>query len=241
MDPKQKKGTWPAFNPGSFWFMFTNPVATLATLKQRSQWLLPVLAAATFSAAVNLYVIRCIGWARLINIAAQSNPLMDARAAIQNATDHPYQIFLFQALATSLSCLLTVLAGATVVWLLLVLCGQDIPLNKVLAILAYVTVLSEILRGCMLMLTTTLIRDPNALDLRNPLATNPAFFLRPRSALMFRLLSSLDLITFMSLALIIVGLTKVCIHLRIRLAAVAVLLPWALYIGATLLLPSFLS
>ncbi len=222
---------------GSFWFMFTSPVATLESLRGRSQWFLPILAAATFSVAVNFYVIRRIGWVRLITVVAQSNTFMDAQAAIQNAIAHPYEILLFQALATFLSSLMTVLAAATVVWLVLVLCGHDIPFKKVLAILAYVTALSGILRGCMLALTTTLIRDLNAFDLRNPLATNPAFFLHPRSAVMSRLLSSLDLITFMSLTLIIVGLTKVCLCLRVRLAAVAVLIPWAIYVGTTLLLP----
>jgi hypothetical protein len=241
VDSKLQNDTTHEAGPGSFWFMFTRPVATLESLRVRSQWFLPILAGATFSVAVNSYVIRRIGWARLVNVAAQSNAFMDAEAAIQNATAHPYPIFLFQALATFLSSLLTVLAAATVVWLVLVLCGQDIPFHKVIAILAYVTALSAILRGCMLMLTTTLIRDLNAFDLRNPLATNPAFFLHPRSAVMSRLLSSLDLITFMSLTLIIVGLTKVCIGLRVRLAAMAVLIPWAIYVGTTLLLPSLLS
>jgi len=241
VDPKQQKGTIHAAAAGSFWFMFTSPVATLASLRGRSQWFFPILAAATFSVAVNFYVIQRSGWARLINVAAQSNAFMDAQAAIQNAIAHPYQIFLFQALATFLSSLLTVLAAAAVVWLVLVLCGQDIPFKKVLAVLAYVTALSVILKGCMLALTTTLIRDLNAFDLRNPLATNPAFFLHPRSPVFFRLLSSLDLITFMSLTLIIVGLTKVCIRLRVRLAAAAVLIPWAIYVCTTLLFPSFLS
>jgi hypothetical protein len=241
MGPKPQKRIIHTVLPGSFWFMFTRPVATLESLRGRSQWFLPVLTAATFSAAVNFYLIRRIGWARLIKAAAQSNSLMDAQAAIQNVIAHPHQIFLFQALATFLSFVLTVLAAATVVWLVLVLCGQDVLFKKVLAILAYVTALSAILRGFMLMLTATLIRDLNAFDLRNPLATNPAFFLHPRSAVISRLLASLDLITFLSLTLIIIGLTKVYICLRPRLAAGAVLLPWVIYVSTTLLLPSILS
>jgi hypothetical protein len=76
-------------------------------------------------------------------------------------------------------------------------------------------------------------------DLRNPLATNLAFFLRPSSPVALRILSALDVITLVTIVLLIVGLTKVCDRLSARAALMVVVIPWMAYVGATLLIPSF--
>jgi hypothetical protein len=231
----------PNTKPLSFWFMFVRPVVTLASLGERSRWLCPVLVSAAISVAANFYVIYRIGLVRLINAAAKSNAILDPQAAVQNALAHPHQIHVIQALSTFIGSLLTTLVVAKVIWLILTLLGQDIRFKKVLSLTAYVTALSVIIRGCMLALTTTLIRDLNTLDLRNPLATNPAFFLQPLSPMAFRILSSLDVITFMNIALLTIGLTKMCTRLSLRTASMVVVIPWVIYIGTSLLLPTLLS
>jgi hypothetical protein len=128
---------------------------------------------------------------------------------------------------------------AKTISLVLTLCGQDIPFKNILAAVAYVVALSVIVRQCLLALTATLIRDLSTFDLRNPLATNPAFFLQPTSPVAQRLLSSLDVITIVTIGLLIVGLTKVCDRLSRRAASLAVIIPWMTYVGVTLLIPSF--
>lgn len=227
--------------PVSFWSMFASPVATLESLRDRPQWLIPVLLSATLCVAVNFYVIRRIGLVRLINAAAQAKAVIDPQAAIQNALAHRSEILTFQALTTFVSSFVTVLVIAKVLWLLLTLFGWDILFKKILGIVAHVKLLSVVIRECMLALTVTLIRDLNTLDLRNPLATNPAFFFRPTSPAAYRTLSSLDVITLMEISLLIVGLTKVCPRLSLWAASLLVVIPWTIYVGATLLLPFLFS
>jgi hypothetical protein len=77
----------------------------------------------------------------------------------------------------------------------------------------------------------------NALNLKNPLATNIAFFLRPSSPFVFRMLTSLDALTLMNAVLLIIGLTRVCPKLSARKASMMVFACWALYLGVTLFIP----
>ena len=89
----------------------------------------------------------------------------------------------------------------------------------------------------MLAFTATVIRNSENLDLRNPLATNLAFFLHPESPITYRLLASLDLITISKMCLIAFGLSKVSDRLSLRAACVVVLVPWGVYAGVSLFLP----
>jgi hypothetical protein len=225
--------------PASFWSMFTNPVITLESLRGRPQWLVPVLVSATLSVAVNLYVIHRVGLVRLINAVGQSSVVIDHQAAIQSALAHQDLILVFQAVSTFVSSILTILVIAKVFSLVLTLCGQDTSFKTILATVAYVLALSVIVRQSLLALTATLIRDLDTLDLRNPLATNLAFFLRPSSPVALRILSALDVITIVTIILLVVGLTKACDRLSLRTASLVVIIPWMTYVGATLLLPSF--
>jgi len=221
--------------------MFTSPVATLESLRERPQWFYPVLLAAAFSVVANFYVIQRIGLERLVSAMAQAGVALDPQAAVQNAMAHQSQIFTVQALSTVVNVFLTALVIAKVFWLLLTLCGVDISYKKILAIVAHANMLAVVLRECMLVLTATFIRDLSTLDLRNPLATNLAFFAAPKSPVAFHILSSLDVITFVNVYFLVVGLTKVCARLSLSAASVIVVVPWAFYVAATLLLPSIMS
>jgi hypothetical protein len=236
---EQQKAVSRKSKPASLWSMFTNPVITLESLRDRPRWLVPVLVSATFSVAVNLYVVRRIGLARLINAAGHSSAVIDPQAAMQSALAHQDLILTFQAASTFVSSILTILVIAKVFSLALTLCGQDTSFKTILATVAYVLALSAIVRQSLLALTATLIQDLDTLDLRNPLATNLAFFLRPSSPVALRILSALDVITIVTIALLVVGLTKVCDRLSPRAASLVVVVPWMAYVGATLLIPSF--
>ena len=79
--------------------------------------------------------------------------------------------------------------------------------------------------------------EPAGLDLRNPLATNPAFFYRAGSPVVQRLLSSLDLVTLLQISLISLGLSRITTRLSFRKAFALVMIPWGIYTAATVLLP----
>jgi len=227
----------PEFQPLAFSGIFSNPAATFLSLKGRPRWFFPLLIAAVYSVVVNFYVIQRIGFMRLLNATVQTASAIDAQAVLETALERKAQILLFQGLSTFASIFFTAFVVAKVLWLILEVIGEDLPFKRVLAVVAHATMLMVIIRESMLAFTATVMRNPENLDLRNPLATNLAFFLHPGSPFIYRLLASLDLITISKICLLALGLSKVSDRLSLRTACVAVLVPWGVYVGASLLLP----
>ena len=115
--------------------------------------------------------------------------------------------------------------------------GKEVQLRKLLAVVANATMLTAVLKQSMLALTATVMQNTAALDLRNPLATNLAFVLRPASPLAYRLLASLDVIVLLNMFLLVVGLTLVSDRLSTRAAGLVVVIPWVVYTLTSSLLP----
>jgi hypothetical protein len=222
--------------PGSFWFMFSSPVTTLESLREQPRWFIPTLFSALISAAANLYFMQRVGLSSLINAVVQTNAGFDREALAQNALAHKGQILFFQSTATFVSPFLVALLTAKVLWLVHTLLGYDLPFKKTLAVVAHANMLSVILRVGMTALAVAMIRDPGALNLKNPLATNAAFFLHSTSPVLSRILASLDLITLLNIGILVLGLTKVAPRLSVKAAAMTVIVPWVVYEGATLLI-----
>jgi hypothetical protein len=217
--------------------MFSNPAAALSLQKDRPSWFLPLLLAAVWSVAVNFYLVRRIGFVRLISSTLQANAAFDRDAVIETALAHRAQILTIQWLLAFAGTFLTALVVAKVLRLVLTVVGKEVPFRNVLAVVAHVTMLTVVVKQSMLALTATVMRNLDALNLRNPLATNPAFFFDPGSPLAVRVLTSLDLITLANILLLALGLTRVSDGLSFRAACILVTVPWAAYLGATLLMP----
>ncbi len=216
--------------------MFTRPAAALSRLKEHPTWFAPLLCAATYSMAVNFYLIYRVGFARLITSMAKTNETVDPQTMLDAALLHRAQILSIQGVSTFAGTFLTAFVVAKALWLILSIGGDDVTFRRVMAVVSHVTLLTVAIRQTMLALTVTLIQDLDKLDFRNPLATNPAFFVPVRSAGAFRLMTSLDLVTFTHILLLALGLTKVSGRLSLRTACLIVLLPWSLYTGCATLI-----
>jgi len=238
MERPDEKPPAPGFGPPGFSSMFSRPAATLDSLREWPRWLCPLLVAAGCSAAVNFYVIWRIGLVRLMNAALQANMSVDPQAVLESAMAHRTMILVSQALASFAGTFVTAFVVAKVLWLIITVIGQDLQFRKVLAVVAHVTMLTVVIRQSMLALTATIMPNVENLDIRNPLATNAAFFLHPKSPVVLRLLGSFDIITFANILLIGLGLTKVSNRLSFRTACILVIVPWGVYTGASVFLPA---
>jgi hypothetical protein len=225
--------------PLSLLSMFTSPLATFDSLREQPRWLFPLLFSSIVSAAANFYVIKRVGLVRLIKAASQSDYIIDPQAVIQSVLEYKHRILFFQASSVFVNVFVVTLVTAIVFWLLLSIFAHDIAFRKLLALVANANMLPIVARGCMIALTAAAIQDVNAFNLRNPLATNIAFFLRPSSPFMLRMLTSLDAVTLMNAVLLIMGLTRVCPKLSTKGASMMVFTCWALYLSATLFIPFF--
>ena len=238
MELSHEKALAPGFQPLALGSMFSSPAAALDSLRGRPRWFYPLLLAATWSVAVNLYVIQRIGLKRLMGAALQANAALDPQAVLESALAHRTEILFFQGLATFAGTFVTALVVAKVLWLIITVIGRDVLFKKVMAVVAHVTMLTVVIRESMLAFTATVMPNLDNLDIRNPLATNLAFFLHPKSPVVFRLLSSLDLVTLANIFLLALGLSKVTSRLSFRSACILVIVPWGVYTGASLLLPA---
>lgn len=217
--------------------MFTGPAAALERLREQPIWFPPLLLASLFSVGVNLYVLARIGLARMMRAAIEASAAFDPDQALQAALARKNMIVSIQSISTAAGTFLTALAVAGFLWLVLTAAGEDAAFRKVLAVVSHVTMLAAVLKGSMLAVAVTAMGDAATIDLRNPLATNLAFFLRPHSSAAQRLLASLDLIVMMQLALLAFGLAKISGRMSLKKSCFLVAAPWGGYIVATAFLP----
>ncbi len=229
--------TRPGYPAIAFVSMFFSPASVLAGLKERPCWFYPLAVAALYAAVVNFYVVTRVGFPRLIRDLMQTAPVVDPQGILEMALARKVEIQVFQGISTVASTFLTALVVAKILWLALELIGVDARFKSVFAVVAHVSMFSLVVRESMLALTATVIQNLEGLDLRNPLATNPAFFHHPGSPVFYRLLSSLDLVTLLQIFLLSLGLSRVSTGLSFRKAFLLVIIPWGIYTAVTVLLP----
>jgi hypothetical protein len=227
-------------NQATQWPMLLKSLET-PSFKEHPRWLLPILVSGALSALVNFYVIQRIGFVRLIQAVTQEKAIIDAEGVLENALANKNQILAIQAATSFVGPFLLALAVATVLWLLLVLLGHNVPFKMNLAIAAHANMLAIVIKEIMLLATITIIPDIANFDLNNPLATNLAFFFKPSSPTLLRLFTNLDALTFLNMAMIAIGLNRSCPKLSKSAAALIIGIPWILYLGCILITPFLLS
>jgi hypothetical protein len=213
-----------------------SPVRTLALQEREPSWLLPLFASASCSTAASLYVVSRIGFPRLMRAAIDSAMAFDADSAVQNVLARKGQILFFQGASIFVGTFVTAFVIAKVLWLVLLLVRGEVSFRKVLAVVAHATLFVTAVQQAMLALTVTVMQNVEAFDIRNPLATNAAFFWHGEHSAAVRLLGALDVITAAKILLIAIGLTKVANPLSLRAACLMVALPWGAYTAASVFL-----
>jgi hypothetical protein len=235
--PRGAEKTGPDRPFPAFAGMFFSPAAVLGGLKDRPRWLIPLVVAAAYAVTVNFYVVTRVGFLRLVGDVLQTAQAVDPKAVVEMALARKLEIQIFQGISTLASTFLTAFVVARILWLMMELAGEPVHFKSMMAVVAHVSMLTLVVRESMLALTVTVMQEPAGLDLRNPLATNPAFFYRAASPVVRRTLSSLDLVTLLQISLISLGLSRITTRLSFRKAFALVMIPWGIYTAATVLLP----
>lgn len=123
-----------------------------------------------------------------------------------------------------------VLFLAALFWLVLLAFGKEVTFRRSLLAVGYAFLPAAV--ASLLFLLVLFVKDPNALDVNNPLATNVAAFLdREETAKpLYALLKTLDLFKFWILYLLSVGLAAAA-RCKTSSAAAAVGTLYALWVG----------
>jgi hypothetical protein len=217
--------------------IFVRPLATLDLLRDRPRWLAPLLLSSAYVTAANYYAVTRFGLERVAAAVVRIQSGVDPRILTESILAHKDRILLMHAASAFAGSILAALFAALYLWLLVLVAGGEVPFKPVLSVVVHVGLLVAVVEYTMVVAVVTLDGSPNTLSLKNLLATNPAFFLRPESRAVFRLLSSLDIISFARLTLLAAGLSKVSASVSRFAAFMVVFVPWCMYVAAGAVIP----
>jgi hypothetical protein len=224
-------------SPMFYWQMFVNPVETLASLREIPRVFLPMITAAILATAVHYYVLYKVGLRTLMEAAIRATGSIDVDALVANAMVHRDEIVMTQAISAFLGLIVTVLLLALLYWLLVTVVGGDASYQRIVAVVAHVTLFTTVIKESMIALVLTVSRNPSSFNLKNPLGTNPAFYLRTASPALNRILLSADALTIAGIVLTIIGIRRVSSSLSTNATVAIVVIPWLVYVAAAAWLP----
>lgn len=214
-----------------FWLVFVSPLRTLESLCERPRWIVPLGCAALLTAVIDYYALTRIGFDSLVAAAARASGTLDPDGVVQNALAHRTEILAIQSVGSFLGVFATATIFALLLWLLVLGVGGEVTFKRVMAVMAHVGLVFATVKQSMLAFAVTLSQNPVTFDLKNPLATNIGFFVHSSSPMTARILSSLDLLTFTTQVLVVLGLVKVSRGLSRKAACAVVFIPWSLYVA----------
>ena len=218
--------------------LFFSPLATLASLRDRSRVLLPLLIAASYATVVSYYAISRIGLRRLIEASIRATASVDPETLVESAMTHKTEILQMQAAGAFFGTIVTVLGLALLYWLLVTVIGGEATFGRVASVVAHVTFFTTVIKQTMIALAVTITRNPAGFNLKHPLGTNLAFYIHSSSPALAKLMTSFDLLALAGLALLTWGLSRVSDRVSLRAAAAIVLIPWTLYVAVTVAYPA---
>ncbi|UCF38074.1 MAG: YIP1 family protein [Acidobacteriota bacterium] len=122
-----------------------------------------------------------------------------------------------------------------VLMLLIYLSGSETTFMKLLGVASHTFFFQTVVGSILLAVVFSLTQDPQAIDVQNPYMTNLGHLFNPKeSPVVYRFMSSMDLISFYVIYLLGLGVSKVSRKISVGKGVVLVFIPFLLYVlGAT--------
>ncbi|HEX6177010.1 MAG TPA: hypothetical protein VF057_01525 [Thermoanaerobaculia bacterium] len=227
-------------NPFECLQVLLSPFATVASLKEKPRHFVAVLIASAYATLLSSWIVQRVGLENILRNTMQASGSVDADTMLANAMQYKTQILWTQALSTFVGTLTTAYFVGVVLWLIVTIAGEDVRLKTVNAVVAHSALFYAVVKYTMFAISVGLSRNPAAINIKNPLATNGAFFLQTGSYLLQHVIRSFDAIVLAAVVLLIVGLRSVSRKLSPVTASLIVLVPWLAYVivGGLLSSPS---
>lgn len=179
---------------------FIAPSKTFADLRRNPSWWVPWVVTAVFTLIFSIIAVQKIDIARFVQEQIDRSP--SAQKRLENLTpEQRAQGLAIQATFTKVGFyaapVLTLLGGLIIAAILMVVynfvLGAEVPFQRAMAVVFYAG-LPGILGTILLIISFLASSDPNTIDLtRNPMPTNPAFFMDPEgNKVLYSLASSID-------------------------------------------------
>ena len=180
--------------------VFIAPKKTFEDLKRNSSWWVPWLISAVFTLIFSIIAVQKIDMARFVQEQVDRSP--SAQKRLENLTpEQRAQGMAIQATITKVGFyvapVLALLGGLIVAAVLMAVynfvLGAEVPFMRAMAVVFYASI-PGILGTILLIISFLASSDPNTIDItRNPMPTNPGFFLDPEgNKVLYGLASAID-------------------------------------------------
>ncbi len=209
--------------------VFVSPVRTFAAIAARPTWLLPVVISAGLSLPVSELILSKTDWRVVVSaqIAKSGRRLSDAQ--IDQAVEQAQRISWLWDLIAVLAPILVLFIVAAVLWGACNAFGWEVRFRQSLGVSSHAFlpgVLTAL--GLLVALWNRTTVDPRKIG--DVLPTNLGHFFAGRvDEVMHGLLSSIDLFSFWTMVLLVLGLSAAANASRARVAALVLTL-WGLYV-----------
>ena len=204
----------PALNEGQrLLYTFTAPSNTMADLRRNASWWVPWLLVSIVSIAFCFTVDKKIGWGQVIETQIQSSPKnaekMEKMPADQRAKVLKVQEAMWRGIgyAAPLTMLLVLAITAGVLLGLFNFgFGAKLRFNDMMGVTAY-SLLPSILNTLLIILVMFFV-EADQFDIKNPVATNPGYFVPASMPFLKGTLGAFDVFTIWQIFLIAVGVSQ---------------------------------
>lgn len=209
--------------------VFLSPVRTFAAIAAKPTFLVPLVLWTAMSFLVSELVLTRADWRKVVADGAAHREQKLTEAQIDQAAESARKFaWLWEVIAAAIPTLVAVIT-AGVLWMACQAFGWELRFRQSLGVTAHAFlpgIVASVALFALLWGKTTI--DPQALD--DVLHTSPGFLVSGKSdKTLHGLLSSLDLLSFWSMALLVLGLSAATKAPRGRMAILVVSL-WGLYV-----------
>jgi hypothetical protein len=211
--------------------VFIAPSKTFTDLRRNASWWAPFLIIVIVSVIFSYVVDQKVSFRKVVDNQIQLQPRA-AEQLEQMAADKREKAIEQRVLITKVVTYVVPLIGlvlyaifaAVLLATLKVVSNAQVAFGALFAMIVY-TRLPEVVRAVLVILSLLAGVSSDSFDIKNPLATNAAYFLDPSSSPVLRaLLSSLDVITIWALVLVAIGVA--CVAKVKRGTAFAIVFGW---------------
>jgi Yip1 domain len=211
--------------------VFIAPSKTFTDLRRNASWWAPFLIIVIVSVLFCYVVDQKVGFRKVSDNQIQLQPKTVERLDQMPADQREKTLARSASITKFVSYAVPVLAlifyavfAAVLLGTVKITTSAEVAFGALFALIVY-TRLPEVIRALLVILSLVAGVSSDAFDIKNPVATNPAYFLDPSGSPVLRaFLGSLDVFTIWTLVLTAIGLT--CISKVKRGTAFAIVFGW---------------
>jgi hypothetical protein len=225
---------------------FIAPSNTFTDILRSTSWWLPFLLASVLSIAATFVIQKQVGWDTVVQNSVHSNPKQEAQLAELEPGRRATQIhamavgFKYSSYMSPLIILLFTALGALGLWASFNFgLGARTTFGQMFAVWMYAS-MPRLLSSLLMMVTLFLGGNAEGFDMKNPVGTNPGFYLPDVSPWLRTLLGFADVIGLWSLALLVIG-TAIVAKVKRGQAAMVVVGWWALILIVSVIVSAVTS